>query len=499
MPSDVLLRMEGISKAFPGVRALDNVSIEIKRGEVHGICGENGAGKSTLMNILGGVLQPDGGSIYIEEQRVNVANPRIAEGLGISFIHQELALFPTMDVASNLFIGTPPAKIGLIKRKELYKKSKELLERVGLEVAPSRRLDTLKMGERQLVEIAKALRRETRVLVLDEPTSSLTERETEILFNLIRELATKGVAILYVSHRLDEIFSVCDRVTVLRDGKKVGTVKVAEINKGELIRMIIGRELSEIFPKNNNPTEEVLLEVSNLTRKGVFKNVSFVIRKGEIVGLTGLMGSGRTEVARAIFGLDPLDSGTIKIRGQRVTIESPEEAIKNGIGFVTEDRRGEGLMLEKSVRENVVLANLGGYVGPLRWWVNRRKQEEAAQRQIRHLRIATPDTKREVRYLSGGNQQKVVVGKWLEAKPQIFLLDEPTRGVDVGAKAEIHQIMNQLAQEGAGILLISSELPEVIGMSDRILVMRDGNIVAELSRQEATQERILSIATGSVA
>jgi ribose transport system ATP-binding protein len=366
---------------------------------------------------------------------------------------------------------------------------------MSLDVSPTAIVGSLRMGERQMVEIARALLWNTKILVLDEPTSSLTDRETELLFDLIKELASQGVSIIYISHRLDEIFDVCDRATVLRDGEKVDTVDVASISKMDLIRMITGREIKEMYPKFNVPTDDALLVVEGLTRYGVFEDISFHVNAGEIVGITGLMGSGRTELARAIFGLDPLDKGQIKVRGKVVSIKCPEDAIEHGFGFLTEDRRSEGLILDKSVTTNVVLANIRKFT-KWGWWVDEKAQDEAAERQISNLRIMTPTSKRWVKYLSGGNQQKVVFGKWLETEPKIFILDEPTRGVDVGAKAEIHDIMSRLAQNGAAIIMISSELPQILGMSDQILVMRDGRLVAELTREEATQEKVLALATG---
>lgn len=492
---DIVLGMHGITKAFPGVVALKNVDLEVRRGEIHALVGENGAGKSTLMNVLGGVIQADSGEILIDGQQVSIPNPQAAQKAGISFIHQELALFPGMSVAANLFIESFPHRYGFLGWKNIVAETKKILHRIGLSVPPLTKVRSLRMGERQMVEIARALLRETKILVLDEPTSSLSERETKVLFGLMRELAAQGVSIVYISHRLDEIFQVCDRATVLRDGQKVKTVDIKDTDKNELIRLIVGRELHEQFPKNNVPSEEILLSVEGLTRSGVFEDVTFHVKSGEIVGLTGLMGSGRTEVARALFGVDRIERGTIRLRGRAVAIRTPEDAIRRGFGFVTENRRDEGLVVTKPVRTNVVLANLrkfarGGF------WVNGAAQEQAAQRQIANLRIATPDSRRLVQYLSGGNQQKVVLGKWLETEPSVFILDEPTRGVDVGAKAEIHEIMSDLASRGAAILMISSELPEVLGMSDRVLVMRNGRVVAELDRQEATQERILALATG---
>jgi ribose transport system ATP-binding protein len=491
----IVLCMQGITKVFPGVVALKDVDLEVRLGEVHALVGENGAGKSTLMNILGGVIQPDRGRILIDGQEVTMPNPKAAQNAGISFIHQELALFPEMSVMSNLFIESIPNNRGFLNWRHLYAETKRVLDRMSLDVSPTAIVGSLRMGERQMVEIARALLWNTKILVLDEPTSSLTDRETELLFDLIKELASQGVSIIYISHRLDEIFDVCDRATVLRDGEKVDTVDVASISKMDLIRMITGREIKEMYPKFNVPTDDALLVVEGLTRYGVFEDISFHVNAGEIVGITGLMGSGRTELARAIFGLDPLDKGQIKVRGKVVSIKCPEDAIEHGFGFLTEDRRSEGLILDKSVTTNVVLANIRKFT-KWGWWVDEKAQDEAAERQISNLRIMTPTSKRWVKYLSGGNQQKVVFGKWLETEPKIFILDEPTRGVDVGAKAEIHDIMSRLAQNGAAIIMISSELPQILGMSDQILVMRDGRLVAELTREEATQEKVLALATG---
>ena len=469
------LRLSGVSKAFPGVRALEDVSLTVRRGEVHALIGENGAGKSTLMKILYGVHQPDAGTIAIDGTTVAIHSPQDAQRLGVSMVQQEISLIPALDVARNIYLGREPSlRAGVIDWPRLYRDARALLARlhVRLDVrAPVRRLST---AQRQMVEIARALSWKPRLLILDEPTSSLTQAEIGELFRILRALRADGVAILYISHRLEELGEIADRVTVLRDGHYVATVDASATSIPELIRMMVGRGVDQQFPKIAVEPGADVLRVEGLTRRGVFEDVSFRVRAGEIVGMAGLVGAGRSETARVIFGADARDGGRIFVEGKPIAIASPDDAIAAGVALLPEDRKSQGLVLVLPVRQNISLATLGRFA---RFGVIRRRAREAMARRFVHdLRIRTPSTAFRVRNLSGGNQQKVVLAKWLASEPKVLIFDEPTRGIDVGAKVEVYGFMNQLAQRGAGILLISSELPEVLGMSDRVLVMHEGRL-----------------------
>ena len=499
MENSALVKLDGISKRFPGVQALDDVSLTLKAGEVHGLVGENGAGKTTLMNIIGGVVQPNAGTVQINGQKREITNPKMAQNLGISFIHQERALFPNLDVGSNIFMADLPCVVpGAISSRQLKDKTREVLDHVGLcDVKPSRLVRALRPGEQQMVEIARSLTRETKILVFDEPTSSLTSQEIENLFDIIRELKAEGVGIFYVSHRLDEVFEICDRVTVLREGKRIGTVETENTERQTLVQMILGRDTDEVYQREFHETGPLLMRVEGLSRGDAFSDISFDLHQGEILGIAGLLGSGRTDVVRTLFGLDRKTAGEIWIDGEEINIQSPEDAIDLGIGFITEDRHEEGLILSKSVIDNVAMASLRDFATEL-GWMRPKKEREAAKRQKEKLNIVTPSVNRLVKYLSGGNQQKVVLGKWLETNPRICIFDEPTRGIDIGAKADVHKIMNDLAEQGSGIILISSDLPEVVRMSDRTLVMRDGEIVAEFDQRTCSRTNILMAATGGM-
>jgi ribose transport system ATP-binding protein len=492
MSDSPLLELSGICKHFPGVQALDHVDFSLQPGEVHGLVGENGAGKSTLMNVIGGVLTPDEGTIHLRGQPAQIQSPHQAHELGIAFIHQELSVFPNLDVASNIFMASLPRSLpGMIDSKQMREKARTVLTRVGLRhIQPSERLERLSPGEQQLVEIARCLAQNTEILVLDEPTSSLSGREADTLFAIIRELKGQGVSIIYVSHRLDEVFQVCDRVTVLRDGRKIGTAGIGEIERSDLVQMILGHEVTEECAAKDRTIGDSVLRVEGLTRGTVLQDIHLDLHSGEILGITGLLGSGRTELARAIFGLDSFDSGTITVNGKPVRIRNPRDAINHGIGFITENRRDEGVLAEKPLRDNIVLANLRAFA--TRWgWALPRRELQAAEAQRANLRITSPSVMRLVKFLSGGNQQKVVLGKWLQTSPSIFLLDEPTRGIDVGAKEEVYKLIHDLAQDGAGVLFISSEIPETMRVSDRILVMRRGRIVASFTGGQCTAQEIL--------
>jgi ribose transport system ATP-binding protein len=490
------LQMKGITKTYPGVKALDNVDFEVAPGEVHALVGENGAGKSTLMKILAGAQPMDSGEIFLNGQLVHITSPQKAMDLGISIIYQEFNLVPYLNAAENIFLGREPkASIpGFINFSKMYSEAQRVIDQLGVRLNVRIPVNRLSVAQQQMVEIAKATSRNASIIAMDEPSATLTEHELESLFDLIRSLKSRGVSIIYISHRLEEIFQIADRVTVLRDGRLVGTKLVSETNKDEIIRMMVGRELKEKIPKQPAEIKSPALTVSHLSRKGVLNDISFTVHKGEILGIAGLVGAGRTELARAIFGADPIDSGEIWLNGNKVEIRSPRDAIRLGIGLVTEDRKALGLILGMVVRENISLANLDSLT---RFgFINRKEEKSVAVRFVEDLMIKTPSIEQQVQNLSGGNQQKVVLAKWLFTQSRVLIFDEPTRGIDVGSKVEIYQLMNRLAANGVAIIMISSELPEILGMSDRILVMHEGRIVGELSREEATQEKIMWLATG---
>ncbi len=490
------LQLKSIAKAFPGVKALDGVHLEVLPGEVHALLGENGAGKSTLIKIMAGAYTRDAGEILWDGAPVEMKSPLEAIRLGISVMYQEFNLVPALSVAENIFLGREPrTPLGLVDHRKMTADAKALLDQVGSPIPPTRPVERLRVAEQQCVEIAKALSLDAKVIAMDEPTAALTPHEVEHLFGIIRRLKARGVGIIYISHRLEEIFAVCDRITVLRDGKWVATAPVKEVDRPKLIQWMVGRSLEQEFPPRQAKIGDPLLEVSGLSRRGTFENVSFTVRAGEVVGMAGLIGSGRTEVARALFGADVRDAGTVKVRGQVVDARHPREGVRAGIALVPEDRKGQGLLLEMPIRENITLTNLKQFTRT--GLVSKKLERETTDRYIKELAIKTPTGEKKVRELSGGNQQKVVLAKWLLTGAEVFLFDEPTRGVDVGAKAEIYELMNRLAAEGKAILMISSELPEVLGMSDRILVMRQGAITGELPKDGATQEKIMALATGT--
>lgn len=492
---EVVLRVQGVSKGFPGVQALSNVQLEVTRGEVHALLGENGAGKSTLMKILYGVYQPDAGTVELQGRPVSISNPHQAQQLGISMVHQELNLVQSLDVARNILLGREPMRApGIIDWPRLYRDAEALLAQLRISINPRTLVRRLSVAQQQMVEIAHALSWQPAVLILDEPTSSLTQQEIGELFRILRELKARGVAILYISHRLEELEQIVDRATVLRDGQYVGTVNARRTSIPDLIKMMVGRSLEQQFPKVSVPIGDEVLRVEGLSRKGHFQDISFTVRRGEMVGLAGLVGAGRSEVVRAIFGADPKDSGAVYVDGRKREIHSPQDAIREGIALLPEDRKAQGLVLLLPVKINATLAVLD-QVSRL-GVINHRKRDELARKGVADLRIRTPGIDFRVRNLSGGNQQKVVLAKWLAAKPKVLIFDEPTRGIDVGAKVEVYNLMTALAQSGVGILLISSELPEVLGMSDRVLVMHEGRMVADVPRSAATQEVVMSYASG---
>ncbi|MDF2681600.1 MAG: rbsA [Brevibacillus sp.] len=494
--SAFLLEMKGISKSFPGVKVLNDVQLNLKSGELVALMGENGAGKSTLMKILGGIYERDAGTIIVKGETQEKLTPDIASSRGIAIIHQEMNLIPHLSVMENIFLGREYTygKTGLVHWRKMRQETKRWLEQLAIKLDPDTLVGDLSVGQQQMIEIAKALSMQADILVLDEPTAALTNREIDALFDMIDSLKQKGVGMVYISHRMEEIFQVSDRITVLRDGQYVGTVETAGTNLDELVKMMVGREITDRFPKAEVQWGEERLRVENLSVKGKLSDISFSVKSGEIVGIAGLMGAGRTELAKALFGLEKVREGQILVDGQPIRVTRPMDAISAGIALVTEDRKEEGLVLSLSVRENISLPNLEK-VSSL--GVMKPSQEQLLSNDaISRLFIKTAGGEQIVGSLSGGNQQKVVIGKWLATKPKILILDEPTRGVDIGAKKEIYDIMNRLAQDGVAIVMISSELPEVLGMSDRVLVMHEGRITGEFTREQATQELIMHAATG---
>ncbi len=494
---EVLVMMEGIEKSFPGVHALSQCQFELRSGEVHALVGENGAGKSTLMKVLSGVYKKDAGKIIYKGSEVDIPNPRAAQDLGICIIHQELNLMPHLTVAQNIFIGREPRQAVrfILDEKELNRQTELLFASLHMNLDPRTRVSDLTVAKQQMVEIAKALSFNSDVLIMDEPTAALTESEIDDLFRMIRHLRDKGVGVVHISHRLEELKKISDRITVMRDGHYVNTVNTAEVSLDQVISMMVGRTIYESTPEvPEDRNQEVVLEVRNLNRGKEIKDVSFGLRRGEILGFAGLLGAGRTEVARAIFGADPIDSGSVFVHGKLVNINSPGDAVRAGIAYLSEDRKRYGLALGMDVKNNNALATFGNFLNAI-GVVNEPKVREVASHYVNSLSIKTPSLEQLVRNLSGGNQQKVVIGKWLTADTEILIFDEPTRGIDVGAKSEIYRLLNDLAQQGKAIIMISSELPEILRMSHRIIVMCEGRITGELLAGDADQEKIMKLAT----
>ncbi|MDF2995011.1 MAG: ribose/galactose/methyl galactoside import ATP-bindinhypothetical proteinotein 2 [Xanthobacteraceae bacterium] len=490
-----LLSATGISKSFPGVVALDGVGFHLKPGSGHALMGENGAGKSTLMKILAGIHQPDKGEIRLNGVPIQLKTPLDALTQGVAMIHQELNLMPSMTVAENIWIGREPRnRLGFVEHRQMNRLSRDLLARLNIELDPEVEVRHLSIADRQMVEIAKAVSYRSSVLIMDEPTSALTERESAHLFKIIRELKAQGIGIVYISHRMNEIFEISDDISVFRDGKYIGSRSAADATRDQIIRMMVGRDISRMFPKENVPTDDVLLSVRDLALRGVFSGVSFDLRAGEILGLAGLIGSGRSNVAEALFGVTPATSSEIRIGGRRVDMRTPREAIANGMAFLTEDRKQSGCLLALDILENMQIAALQGRFVRA-GFVQGKALAAACLEMSRTLRIKSPGLGTRIENLSGGNQQKVLVGRWLLTAPSILILDEPTRGIDVAAKAEIHTLISSLAAAGAGVILISSEMPEVLGMSDRIMVMHEGKITGVLDRDEASQVKIMELAS----
>ena len=495
----IILRMEGISKAFPGVQALNDVDLQVAAGEVLALVGENGAGKSTLVKILAGVYRKDAGRIYLNGQAVDIQAPHHAQQMGVAIIYQEFNLAPNQTAAANIFMAREPRRRGmgrlLVDRRRMEQEAQTYLDRVGARVSATRFVRDLSVAEQQMVEVAKALAVDARIIVMDEPTSALGEDEAEMLFGIVRTLKAQNIGVIFITHRLEEVFGIADRVVVLRDGELAGEMDIEEATPDQVIQLMVGREVENLFHKQEAEIGAPLLEVRGLTRRGVVEDVSFTLRRGEILGLAGLVGAGRTETARLLFGADAKDAGEVRVDGKEVKIDSPIDAMAAGMGFVPEDRGKQGLVLGLPVSENIVLPTLDRHTR-IRVLLDRLGLRRTAQEYVDKLNIRTPSLMQKTMLLSGGNQQKVVVGKWLASQPRVLIMDEPTRGIDVGAKAEVHALMSRLAQDGVGIIMISSELPEILGMSDRILVMSEGRVAAILDREEASQEIIMAYASG---
>jgi inositol transport system ATP-binding protein len=492
--AEFLLSAEGVRKEFPGVVALDDVQFRLKRASVHALMGENGAGKSTLMKILAGIYTPDKGDIRLKGVEIQLKSPLDALENGIAMIHQELNLMPFMTVAENIWIRREPKnRFGFVDHGVMHRMTEELFDRLNISIDPDIEVRYLSVANRQMVEIAKAVSYNSDVLIMDEPTSALTEREVEHLFRIIRDLRAQGIGIVYITHKMNELFEIADEFSVFRDGRYIGTHASTDVTRDDIIRMMVGREITQMFPKEEVPIGEVVLSVKDLCLNGVFRNVSFEVRAGEILGVAGLVGSGRSNVAETLFGVTPASSGSIELYGKPVTISSPTEAIRNRMAFLTEDRKDTGCLLILDILENMQIAVLqdryvkGGFV-------QQGAIEATCEDMARKLRVKTPNLYERVENLSGGNQQKVLIGRWLLTNPRILILDEPTRGIDVGAKAEIHRLVTEMARNGVAVIMISSEMPEVLGMSDRIMVMHEGRVTGFLNRDEATQIKVMELA-----
>jgi ribose transport system ATP-binding protein len=490
------IEMKGICKSFSDHAVLSDAGFSLKSGEVHALMGENGAGKSTLMKILTGIYEKDSGTVLIDGEEVVYKTPKEAEHAGIILIHQELNVLFDLTVEENLFLGKEiTTRGGICNKKEMQKHAETILDKLGVKIPVKKRMAELAVGQQQMIEICRALMSEAKVIIMDEPTAALTASETEILFKVIKKLQKDGVSIIYISHRMEEIFELCDRITVLRDGQYVGTKETKDTNEKDIVKMMIGREIGERYPERKSSIGKEILKVSGLTKKGIYENINFSVKEGEVLGVSGLMGAGRTEIMRSIFGNMQHDGGDIFIDGTKCSIDNPAAAIKYGIGFITEDRKTEGLMLEDSIKNNISLTNLAS-ISDRYHVINKGKEKSLAANAINELKIRCFHQAQECGKLSGGNQQKVVFAKWVYTNPRILILDEPTRGVDVGAKKEIYNIINELAAKGVAIIMVSSELPEILGMSDRIMIIREGTVRGVLNKEEANQEKIMTLATG---
>lgn len=483
-----LIELKDIHKSFYGVEVLHGVNFVLQSGSVHALMGENGAGKSTLMKVIAGVHTADSGKVFLDNKEVEISSPAKARELGIAMIHQELSSELEMSVAENIYLGREPGRFGMVDYRQLYHQTDELLKNLGIHLNPRTKMKRLRVADQQMVEIAKAISQNARVVIMDEPTSSITDKEVDNLFNMIRNLKSAGVGIIYISHKMDEIFQICDEMTILRDGTYIDTFKASEVNQDILIRSMVGRELGTQFPKKEVPIGETLLKVQHLTRAGEYEDISFKLHKGEILSFTGLVGAGRTELMHSIFGLTKPDSGKLILNGEEVEFKTPRDAIQHGIAYVTEDRKGEGLVLPMSVEKNITIASLRSFVKS--GFLQKKKEADVVTQEVASLGIKVARTSMSVKALSGGNQQKVVLAKWMIAGPNVLIFDEPTRGIDVGAKAEIYKIMCDYVSKGNAILMVSSEMPEAMGMSDRMIILSNHRCSGELNRNEFNQEAI---------
>ncbi|MDD2957501.1 MAG: sugar ABC transporter ATP-binding protein [Lachnospiraceae bacterium] len=496
MEETYLFEAEGITKQFPGTKALDQVQLKVSKGEVHALCGENGAGKSTLMNIIGGIFPPTSGQMFFEGEKIQPKNPREAQHIGIGFVHQELSLCPHLSAAENIYIGRLPHKRDRVDFKKLWKDADEVLSKFGANFSSKKQISELTVSEQQLVEIAKSVSLNCKLLILDEPTSSLTDKETKKLFEVVHNLKKEGMAILFISHRMPEIFEICDKVTVFKDGKYVCTMNTKEINSEDIIKAMVGRELGNLYPPKSSRIEEKqeILKIENLCGER-FQNVSFSLKKGEILGFAGLVGAGRSEIMRALCGIDPKTKGRVWLNGKEQNFKNFRDAVNEGICYLTEDRKNQGLFLGMSIKSNMTSANLKAVSKGI--WLKEKLERQLADNYVEQLAIKVAGIEYPISSLSGGNQQKCLLGKWLSIHPKVIIMDEPTRGIDVGAKSEIHNLLRKLAEEGVGVIIVSSELPEVMGVSDRILVVHEGKLAGEVSGVEMmTEENIMRLASG---
>ena len=490
---DIILSMKNITKIYPGVRALDGMSVEFRRGEVHALLGENGAGKSTLIKVLAGAVEPDAGEIVLEGKTYDRLSPKISASLGIQVIYQETNLIPALSAAENVFLGNLITDGIVVNQKQMYRETQKLFDSLNIHINPRTAVKYLTTGQRQIVEIAKAVSREAEIIVMDEPSSSLTSSETDALFQIVENLQTKGVTVVYISHRLEELFRICQRVTIMRDGQFIETLETAETNREELIRLMVGRTLSETYPQRSGQTGKLILETKSVCGNGNV-DINFQLHQGEILGFAGLVGAGRTELMRMLYGADPVEKGEMFLKGKLLKLLKPADGIANGIGLIPEDRKLHGVIQEMNIQHNITLASLRSVSKS--GIINEKKENAQAESFRKRLRIKTPNLKQKVKNLSGGNQQKVVLAKWLATHSEILIFDEPTRGIDVGAKQEIYRLMRQLADEGRAVIMVSSDMEELLGMSDRILVMYEGRITGEIKREDFSQEKVMYLASG---
>jgi inositol transport system ATP-binding protein len=491
-PAEQILKVSGLSKSFLGIKALDNIHFDLNKGEVHAIMGENGAGKSTFMKILIGLIKADSGSVSLNSELIENMDVHSIMQRGISMIHQEILMIPELSVAQNIFLGRETNRAFLLDEKAIIQKAEELMSSMGLDIKVRTKAKYLSIAELQLIEIAKAVSNNASVIIMDEPSSALSSIEVEILFKIIKDLKNKGVAIIYISHKMEEIYQIADRITVLRDGKFIATKNTADLDKNSLIALMVGREIEELFSSNSMAQDEIVLKVKNLCKKGKFSDINFEVHAGEVLGIAGLMGAGRTEIARAIFGLDSFDSGEILLKGKTVQIRSPKDAISKGIGYVSEDRKALGIIPELSVNQNISLSSILNF--SRRWLIDKKKENKAIIKIAKELSIKSSALNQKIINLSGGNQQKVVIARVLMASPFLIILDEPTRGIDIGAKHEIYKLIRQLTKNGLAVIMISSELPEILGMSNRILVLSKGKQKTILTQKDSSQEKIMQYA-----